>query len=64
MMRMMWWFIILGTSGAVAICAAVAIFLRVRGNMFGSKAASPEMSEDVSEAAASQDLSRGKQEDS
>jgi hypothetical protein len=48
-MRMMWWFIILGTSGAVAISAAVAVFLRVRGHMFASKAPH-EASEEVDTA--------------
>jgi hypothetical protein len=49
-MRMMWWFIILGTSGAVAISAAVAVFLRVRGHMFASKTAPHEASEELDTA--------------
>ena len=49
-MRMMWWFIILGTSGVIAICAAVAIFMRVRGHIFASKAAPHEVAEDLNHA--------------
>ena len=46
-MRMMWWFIILGTSGVVATGAAVAIFVRVRGHLFASKTAAPEVGEEL-----------------
>jgi len=49
-MRMMWWFIILGTSGVVAIGATVAIFVRVRGHLFASKAAPHEADEELNPA--------------
>jgi hypothetical protein len=44
-MRMMWWFVILGLSGAVAVSAAVAIYARVRRHMKTS--AAHEESEDI-----------------
>ena len=50
-MRMMWWFVILGTSGVVAVCAALAIYVRVRGHIFAAKTAPYEVGEDLSPAA-------------
>jgi hypothetical protein len=45
-MRMMWWFVILGLSGAVAVSAAVAIYARVRRRLRASEAG-PETSENI-----------------
>ena len=47
---MMWWFIILGTSGVVAMGAAVAIFVRVRGNLFAAKAGPRKVGEELDHA--------------
>ena len=49
-MRMMWWFIILGTSGVIATGAAVAIFVRVRGHFFAAKATPQEADEGLDPA--------------
>ena len=46
-MRMMWWFIILGLSGAVAVSAAVAIYARIRRHLRASGAAAHEASEEI-----------------
>lgn len=35
--RMTWWFIILGCSALVVVCVAIALYLRVRRHMNASK---------------------------
>jgi hypothetical protein len=37
--RMTWWFIILGCSALVVVCVAIALFLRVRRHMGPAKPA-------------------------
>ncbi len=48
-MRMMWWFIILGLSGAVAVSAAVAIYARVRRHLRASGTVVQEEAESTPE---------------
>jgi hypothetical protein len=43
-MRMMWWFIILGLSGTIAVIAGLAMYARVRRHMKASGAAAHEES--------------------
>ena len=42
MVRMKWWFIVLGFSALVIVCVAIALYVRVRRHMKAAQRARPE----------------------
>ena len=45
--RMTWWFIILGFGALMVVCVAIALFLRVRHHLGGAKPATTDDSESL-----------------
>lgn len=45
--RMIWWFVILGVSTLVVVCVAIALFIRLRHHLQNAHAARDEATAEV-----------------